>query len=329
MPVIPTLSEAIKIPKNFTGLVGGLPPEVSALYDALSQAQMGGAGMQPIPFPPGVIPVLPFGIAITIALQKLEGMMFKSYQDISKLTELLRKLYQRELEKAIIQREIAEEKLYNDLIKAQQDFIEQVRELKEQIQENNNQINDLEAEQISEMERYRATIFPISEAAKKAEANGNIDERDRLVEQVSSYDDWLAEIIKITITVIQLKLDTRFLEADLAVKEPYANMTITRDWNVNIELATIFQVAVPYRPDLPPEPNYPTSPPMPKESEFVKAQRRAFNKWVTTPTIMPFGVPIAGILFYIQAISGPLPPQVGAKIESAADAVILSGGGIV
>ncbi len=325
MPVISYLSEVVKIGKTMSG---GLPAEVSAILDAISQAQVAGPSLQPVPFPPGVIPVLPFGIAISIIMTKLEAMMFKGFEELESITKKLMQKYETDKTKAETQRATAAKKLYNDLVAKQAIIKEELIVLEQEKEDIDKNLPELEALQISEMERYNIVIFEIRDSAKKAEDAGNLIERDRLLNTISIHDYWLGEIIKISVDIIVLKLRLPSLQREIDSKKELANMSIQENWEVDVDLADLFEVAVPAYPDLPSMPELPTIPPIPKESELVKALRKAFGKWVVTPTILPFGIPLCAILLYIQA-KATAPAPLAAKIESAADASILQGAGLM
>ncbi len=325
MPVIPQLSQIIKIGKTASG---GLPAEVSASIDAFSQAQVAGPSLQPVPLPCSVIPVIPFGIALSIIMTKIEALMFKSFEDLSSLTKQLLEKYQADKTKAETQRGIAETKLFNDLIKKQEIIKEQVIELQTQIDDINKQLPELQAKQDSEMVAYQAVIFEIKNRAKNYEESGDIKKRDEVLEEIKKHDNWLAEIIKISVQIITLKLQLPSLKSELEEKNILAKMSLQKKWDDNINQADLFEVAAPPYPDIPSPPNLPVAPPIPKESEFVKAMRKAYAKWQVTPTILPTGIPLAALLLYIQA-QAPVPPPLAAQLESNADASILSGAGLI
>lgn len=323
MPVIPQLSQLVKLGKTASG---GMPAEASATIDAISQAQIAGPSLQPIPFLPGLLPVIPFGIPISIIMTKIEAMMFKSFEDLSALTKQLMEKYNQDLEKAKTQREQATNKLYNDLQIKQQEIKDELLTLKEELQEAEKNVIELKNEQESEMEKYTQVIFEIKDQAKKAELEGNVIERDRLVETISNHDDWLAEIIQISVEIITLELRITSLKNEIEDKKYLAELKIPKIWETDVELADLFEVPVPSHPDLPAPPILPNSPPIPKESEFVKALRKSFGKWIVAPTVLPLGIPLAAILLYIQSLA-TAPPQLAAQLESQADASILQGGG--
>jgi len=325
MPVIAQLSQSIKIGKTASG---GLSAEASATIDAISQAQVAGPSLQPVPFLPGVIPVIPFGIGISIIMTKIEAMMFKGFEELSSITKKLMQKYETDKIKAENQRKIASTKLYNNLTTKQSIIKEELIVLEQELKDIEKKLPELQAKQISEMESYMAVIFEIKNAAKNAEEDGNIAEKDRLLETISFHDNWLGEIIKISVEIITLQLRLPSLKREINTKKILVDMSITENWEVNVDLADLFEVAVPPYPDLPSLPELPTIPPIPKESEFIKAMRKAFGKWVVTPTILPTGVPLCAILLYIQAAASA-PPQLAAKIESTADASILQGGGLI
>lgn len=325
MPIIPQLSQAVKIGKTSSG---GLPAEASASIDGVSQAQIASSSLQPVPGPTVVIPVIPFGLGLAIVMTKIEALMFKSFEDLSGITNKLLQLYETQKAQAIAKRETAKIKLYNNLINKQKEIKEELQELEQELDEINKTIPELEKEQNDEMEKYQTVVYAIKEKAKAAEEEGRIQESEALKESIHIHDDWLAEIIKISVEIITLKLRLPSLEREIQDKKYLAEMSITQNWDTNVDLADLFEVAVPPYPDLPNPPSLPTAPPIPKESEFIKAMRKAYTKWLVTPTILPTGVALAGILLYIQS-QATAPPQLAAKIESSADASILSGAGLI
>jgi len=325
MPIIPQLSQSIKMGKTSSR---GMPAKPSATIDAISQAQVASSSLQPIPFLPGVLPVIPFGIALSITMTKIEAMMFKSFEDLSKLSQSLMQKYEAEKTKAENQKKTASEKLYSDLQNKQQEIKQELQELQTEFDNNNKIISELQAKQNSEMQKYTNVIFEIKNKAKIAEEEGNIIERDKLLESISIHDNWLADIIKISVDIITLQLRQTPLEREITEKKELANMSIPNDWDQDVELADLFEVAVPAYPDLPLSPELPTTPPIPKESELIKAMRKAYGKWVVTPTILPLGIPLCATLLYIQSMS-TASPKIAAKLESSADASILQGAGLI
>lgn len=325
MPVISQLAEVVKIGKTASG---GLPAEASATIDAISQAQVAGPSMMPVPFPPGVIPAIPLGVPISIIMTKIGALMFKSFEDLSAITKQLMAKYQADLAKAQTKRKQALTKLNTDLLAKQEIIKGELTDLQAELKDINTQIPELQAFQDSEMKKYLAVIFDIKDRAKKKEDQGLTQERDTILEEIHTHDPWLAEIIKITVKIITLKLRLPSLEAEIEEKKYLATVAIPMNWETDVELADLFEVAVPPYPDLPDHPELPTAPPIPKESEFVKAMQKAFTMWLVTPMILPFGIPLAGILLYIQALA-QAPAPLAAKLEAAAAASILQGGGLI
>ncbi len=325
MPIIPQVSQSIKMGKTSSR---GMPAKPSATIDAISQAQVASSSLQPIPFLPGVLPVIPFGIALSITMTKIEAMMFKSFEDLSKLSQSLMQKYEAEKTKAENQRRISADKLYSDLQDRQQEIKDELKDLQAEYDTNSKTIPELQAKQESEMKKYNNVIFEIRNKAKIAETEGNIIERDRLLESISIHDNWLAEIIKISVEIITIELRQTPLKREIDEKKELASMTIPNDWDQDVELADLFEVAVPPYPDLPLSPELPNTPPIPKESEFIKAMRKAYTKWVVTPTILPLGIPLCATLLYIQSMS-TASPKLAAKLESSADVSILQGAGLI
>ena len=112
------------------------------------------------------------------------------------------------------------------------------------------------------------------------------------------------------------------------IKNIYQQLLFQKNWDIDVDLADLFEVAVPAYPDLPAAPELPISPPIPKESEYVKAQRKAFAMWLVTPTVPPFGIPLASILLYTGAMA-PASAKLAARSEASASSSILRGGGII
>ena len=298
MPIIPQLSQSIKMAKSTSG---GMPAAASAAIDGNSQAAIAGSSLQPVGFKPGVIPVIPFGIALSIIMTKIEALMFKSFDDIESISKNMMVKYDADVAKVEIQQSIAENKLYNDLKTRQLEIKDELVELENELDEINKTIPELEKEQNDEMEKYLATIFNIKDKAKKAEADGNIEEKDRLIESINIHDDWLADIIKISVEIITLKLRIPSLENEIEEKRELTEIVILNNWDSNILIADRFEVAIPNRPDTPARPNFPNASPIPKQNEIVKASSKAYAKWLVTPAILPTGIPLATILLYSQS----------------------------
>lgn len=324
MPIINQLSETVEISKTASG---GLSAENSAAVDSSSQAQLASPSLQPISSPPGMISVIPFGVPIAMILLKMESLLFKSSEDLSALSQQLMDKYNADKEKALTKRTIALTKLNQDLLTEQENIKTDLQELINELEEINTKLPELKTYQTSEMEKYLVIIFEIKDRAKKQEELGLLNERDIILEEIKIHDNWLGEIIKISVEIITLELSIPSLEREIEDKEYLANVSIPKNWEKDVELADSFLVAVPSYPDLPSPPELPTAPPIPQQNELVKAMKKAFALWLVTPTIPPFGIPIAGMLLYIQASSQAAAP-LASKLEAAAGASILQGAGL-
>jgi uncharacterized membrane-anchored protein YhcB (DUF1043 family) len=323
MPIIPQLGKSIKLGKSFSG---GLPAEPSADIDTASQGTMAGTALQPAG--PALIPVIPVGIALAFLMTKLEALVYKSFEELSKISQKMMEKYNRDLEKATSQREAALTQLNNDLKTKQQEIKDSIETLKTELDENNTKLPELQEQQESEMGEYEKIVFGIRDEAYKLELEEKIVERDIKLQEIRIHDDWLAEIIKISTDIITLKLRIVSLENEITEKEELAQLSIPKEWETDVNLADQFEVPVPYYPDLPPQPSFPTIPPIPKIPEIVKAMAKAAALLLVTPTLLPTGVTIAGILLYIRSLA-PLPPDKAADTESDAESKVISGGGAV
>lgn len=323
MPVIPQISQSIKISKAVSG---GLPPEPISVIDGTTQASLSLPSLQPVPFPPFTTPIIPFGMAIGMILTKLEALLFQAFEDLNSIRQKTMDKYNNDRSKALIQRDNSENKLYYDIIESQKKIKEDVKKIEQEIDDTTIKIKELEEEQKIEKTKYDKIVFGISKKAKDLEESGDIEESKKVRDTIKNHDDWLSDIIKMTIEITQLKLLKTRKEKELQQKRVLADMNIIKNWDDNTKQATSFNVAIPFRMDLPELPSLPPLVPVIPESEFIKALRKSFGKWIVTPTILPFGISLSAILLFVQSQAPAIPP-LASKLESDADGAILQGGG--
>lgn len=322
MPVIPQISQGIKTGLKFSPAA---PPQLVGAITSASQAIM--AGMALMPMAPTPIPVLPVGQAVSSVMTKIEAMIFKTFEAKAQIIQKMIEQYNKDLSAAQAQQKSAIEQLYNDEKTAQDRIKEEIVVLEEEITTLTAEIAELTARQEAERAAYMAEIYSYKDNAKRAEEQGKLDERDAWIAKVSDLDPWLAEIILITVQIINDRLAIMSKQIELDDKKELANLTLKREWDFLEEYATDFEVAVPNYPDLPTPPSLPPSSPIPQENFLSKASRQIFAKWVAAPMVPPIGLIVAAIQLLIQSFQASTPPVLSAQVESQADAFILTLGG--
>ena len=321
MPVIPQISEGIKIGLKMNPAA---PPKVVGVITSASEAIMSMSAMLPVSPP---IPVIPIGTVVSSALTMIESSIFQSFTQSTQLTNKLINQYNNDYKKAVSQREIAQKTLFQREKDAQDQIKEEIKELEKEINKIEKEISELEKKQAEERSAYMATIFGIKERAKKADKEGRIEERDALIAKVSEFDYWLANIILMTIDIINKRIEVKSKKQELDSKQDLANLKIKNDWSWLSNNATSFNVVIPYYPDLPAPPNLPPTVPIPKESPLPKFLRQIFAKWVTHPMVPPIGLLVSALQMVIQSYTPNTPAPLAAKIESVSDSFILMLGG--
>ena len=172
------------------------------------------------------------------------------------------------------------------------------------------------------------TLFTYSKAALDAKAAGDITLAESWATKATALDPWLAQIIQISITIINDTIQMKEDQVTLAEDQRLAAIVITPDWNTNVNLATDFNVAIPFHPDVPSLPSLPVLPPIPQEPALAKAIRKAIAKWMATPSVPPIGIAVAAILQMIMGLA-PNSPVTAAQMESQADSMLLLLGGAI
>lgn len=321
MPVLPIISEGIKMSLKFTT---SAPAPIVAGITTVSQVSMSTPALQ---F--GFIPVIPAGAAASLALTAIEAILFKSYELLSKLIQTLVEQYQKQYKDAVKTRMSAEQKLYEDLLIAQEELKVEVADLEEQIATLEIEIPTLQAEQQAQMIDYENTIFEYSENAKSAEAAGDFELRDDWLQKINDLEWWIVDIILMSVEIINKQLAIFPLQLDLDFKKPLSEVSITKEWDAMVDLATDMIVPVPYHPDLPDVPSLPVLPPIPQIPELAKATAKAFAKWLTAPQVPPIGIAVSAIFAYLMSLIPANTPPTSAKMEAMADSFLLLLGGCV
>ena len=324
MPVLPIINEGVKMGLKFTP---GAPAEVVGAITTLSQVAMSAPAIQIVGIVP--VPVLPVGAPASFALTQLEAMLYKTYEIISKIIQTLINQYQKDYKDAVIKAIDAEKKLYADLLEAQENIIEEVIELESTIQETNDKLQKTIQKQNEEKIRYENTVFEYTENARAAELEGDFETRNEWTQKIADLEGWLADIILMVVEIINLRMELMSLENQLNAKKPLTEITITNDWDTNVNLATDFLVPVPYRPDLPDVPSLPEVPPLPQIPELVKALLKAFAKWINSPQVPPIGIAVSAIFVFLMSLIPANTPPTSAKMEAQADAFLLQLGGCI
>lgn len=324
MPVIPQINEAFKIGLNYT------PDAPEALVSGTKAGAEGAmSGMGLIPAGPIMIPVIPFGVGVSMALLKIEAMLFKGNEQASKISGKLLKQYNQQLAKAKAQRKSAVDKLYEDEKIAKAEIVAEYETKIEKIEDNKEKIEILDAKYSEQLVQYISTISPLAEKAKKAKENENEEEQKMWEDEVAKYDPWYEDIQLILVDMVQLRLDNMVLKMEADRLEPITKIPIKKEWVYMENIASTFNVPVPFYPDLPTKPNLPQTSPSPQESCWVKALRKAFYKWLAAPMVPPVGLAVSATLEMVRCFVPNNPPPVAAVQESGADALKNYCGGIV
>jgi hypothetical protein len=317
MPVIPAIDQAIQMGLK---MMPQAPADVVGSITVASQVAMALCALQPMaPFP---IPVIPMGSAVSMIMTKIEAMMFMMFEQIAKIIKSLMEQYTKMLKDALAARKAGEAKLYKDLVAAQTRIKTLIPPLQVDIAAEQQQILDLRAKQVDEQSKYMQTLFTFRDNAHKADLAGDTTTRDVWIAKATTLDPWLAQIIQMSIEIINKTIEVKQKQADLKEYQRLAAISITADWNMDVNLATDFGVPVPYHPDVPSLPSLPVLPPIPKEPDLVKAIRKAMAKWMATPTVPPMGIAIAAILQMIMGLA-PNSAATAAQMEAQSDSMLL------
>lgn len=321
MPVLPIINEGMKIGLKYTT---SAPAPVVAGLTTMSQASMSVPALQ---F--GYIPVIPVGAAASLALTQIEALLFKSYELLSKLIQTLIEQYQKQYKEAAQIRAEAEQKLYEDLLVAQEELIEEVAQLETDISTLEEEIIQLQQSQIEQKIQYENTVFEYNENARNADAVRDFETRDEWIQKIADLEWWISDIILMIVEIISKQLELISLQSEVELKRPLSEMSIQKDWDQNVEVAADMIVPIPYHPDLPDIPSIPVLPPIPQIPELVKAASKAFAKWLTAPQVPPIGIAVSAIFAYLMSLIPSNTPPTSAKMEATADAFLLLLGGCV
>lgn len=321
MPVLPTLSEAVKLGLDFTAMA---PPILVAGMKTIAEVVMKVVALQPM----GIvaIPVIPFGAAISFVIQLIEYLINFFFQLIAKIIQKMVELYAKQLKKAQDQRKAALNKLYDDEKEAQELLKERRKELETRIPEIYVEMDELKAYQESEKDRYDETVFKYATKAREANDAGDSVTAKLWEDMIASLEEWLVSILLITIEIMNKKLEVWELEREIKRIIPLTELSINKNWEFLEEWADDFIVPIPYYPDLPEKPNLPTLPVLPKGNCLTDKLKQMLGKWLTAPQVPPLGLAIGGILECVRAQLAPLPPPAAAKMEAITDSIVLSMG---
>lgn len=322
MPVNPAVSKAIQMGLHTNPAA---PPKTVGKIKANSQKALAQSALLP-GTPP--IKVVASGGAIAAILLEIEAAKNMSYQRISKITKIQIEGYNADLQSKRAQRSAAEEQLYQDEVAAVKHIKEKVvPNLESQIEELEIEIQELKSKQESERIAYEQQVLQYKRAGKEAEEKGNIQKRDEEYSKISLLDSWLAEIIQLSIEIVQKELELKSLKNDLSEKKELANLKITKDWDWMESKATDLEVTVPPYPDLPDPPNLPQSAPLPAENRLSNLKKQVKAKWIVAPMVPPSGVAIASLLMLIQSYKSNSPSSSAADAASKSDSILLKAGG--
>lgn len=324
MPVIPTLNEAIKLGLDFTAMA---PPMLVASLKTVAQVIMSAMALQPM----GIIaiPVIPFGAAISLVIQMIEYLINFFFEITAKTIQKMVDLYAQQLAKAQAQRKAALKKLYDDEKEAQRKLREKRKAMETRLEEIPVEMDELQKYQEAELARYNATVFEYTTKAQQENAVGNEAGAQFWKDMISSLDEWLVNILLITIEIMNKRLEMWEIQRELPKIIPLCELALVKDWAFLEEWADDFEVPVPYYPDLPERPNLPSLPVLPKGNCITDKLKQMLGKWLTAPQVPPLGIAIGGILECIRHYAAPLPPPAAAKMESVTDSIALQLGMVI
>lgn len=318
MPVIPSLDKAVQLGINFTPMV---PGAAVGATKSIGKAIMDSSGL--MPSAPVPIPLIPAGVAVSTVLLVIEFIKKEFLIQQQKTVATLINTYQTLYNQAVADREKAETKLYNDLIKAQEEYIIRKKEIEDEISFLEDENKRLEKWRDEQMGLYRATLFEYASNAKAAKDAGNIEEADMWEERIDGLNPWLEEILVSVVDILMNKIKIMSLEREYKKVVPPTEINLQKKWvPMSEEWASLFDVPVPYYPDLPTRPSVPSPPPEVPEPCIRREARKQFAKWLVTPMVPPIGNATAAVLECIRAMAAPLPPPIAAGMESQATSLI-------
>jgi hypothetical protein len=292
------------------------------IFDSAMLQQMG----------PAPIPVIAAGGGACVALLMIEHMMFTSFTQASKTGSKIFDDYAIRLKKALAQRAAALTKLMNDEVKAQKWFRDRKKYIEKRIPEIIQEQKDLAKFQKQEKARYDATVLEYAANAQAANAKGTPEgkaEADDWAYLLTTLDEWLVEILLITVQITDLKLEMFDLEREYPTILRLANVQLTKKWDFLNEWADDFEVPVPYYPDLPEKPAVPPITPDPSIKSMLsfggcipKELLKATAIWLVAPQIPPLGVPLRAVFECVRAYLAPLLPPNSQQLEEIGDTMI-------
>lgn len=298
-----------------------VPPNVVGTVQAASQALQAIVSLRVMGIFP--IPVIPFGVAIDYVFTMIEAFFNYSRVIVAKMRKKMLELYSVQFKSATSKRLIAENKLYNDLKKAQLILINEVNVMKAELKKMQIRLPQIQKEYDTEMALYQKTIVDYARKAKAANEVGDSKSAEYWNQQISALDTWLAEIILKLTEKITLTIDIKFLEMDIKEKEPPTKIQLEKTWKkMAWEWSFIFNVAVPYYPDLPDYPNLPPMPPKFKIPQIVKCMAKGLAKWLASPQLPPLGVFLDALLHCLMNLIPVNVPPLAARMESVSDSLI-------
>lgn len=269
------------------------------------------------------IPVIPFGMVIDYVFTMIEAFFNYARVIVAKLRKKMLEMYSIQYKTASSKRLLAETKLYNDLKRAQTILIAEVKAMKEELKRMQVRLPQVQKEYEIEMGLYQKTIIDYAAKAKAADAIGDTEKTAYWSEQITALDTWLAEIILKLTEKITLTIDIKFLEIDIKAKEPPTKIQLEKIWKkMAWEWSFIFNVAVPYYPDMPDYPNLPPMPPKFKIPQIVKCLAKGLAKWMAAPQLPPLGVFLDALLHCLMNLIPVNVPPLAARMESLSDSLI-------
>lgn len=322
MPVLEIIPQAIKVGSNFVPQTA----ESTAVVQTTAQASLTIPALMPIG--PALVPMPIIGMIISILMTKLQLIPAEIAQKIVSIIASLQAQYVKEYNAAVAKRSTAQTTLYNNLIKAQKKIKVTVADLTIEISELEKEIETLTEKYKTELAKYQATIIDYAAKAKVAKEKGDATTYQEYLDKISALDYWYSEIILMMTQVINDKVMLASDKVDLATYTPLAEKQIENDWNVDCEIASDFEVAIPYYPDLPDQPSYPTIPKFPEIPDELRTYILEFVKWLVCPMVPPIGVMIAAMLKQIKE-KAPNTPVTAAQLDAQAEAMIPRLGGLV
>ncbi len=312
------LSTVTKVPLKFTA---DAPPQLVASIQMGSQILQAICSLQMMGYIP--IPVIPWGSIIDYALTLIEALFNYFRTIIARIRKQMLVTYTIAMKLAQLRRSAAETKLYTDLKKAQQILIVKWKADKAQYKLYQVRYPKIKIEYEREMAIYMRTIQGFALKANEAKTAGDVVSENYWIDQIAAQDTWLAEIILKLVEQITIRIDMIFLDMTIKEEEPLCLIQIQKIWlKMAWEWSSVFNVAVPYYPDLPDYPNLPPMPPIFRIPQIVKCTLKGMAKWLCAPQLPPLGVFLDALLHCLMNMIPINIPPLAAYIESQGDAFI-------